>query len=80
MVSNGFLPLWVEAKQTCPAVCQSCVITTLPNPLAILLMTGTPARRPSPQGRRRAKAVLPIDHQQHRRIIGLDCGRCPKPI
>src|ERR1700712_176306 len=41
MVSNGFLPLWLEANETCPAVCQSCVITTLAKPLAILLITET---------------------------------------
>src|ERR1700709_1792850 len=39
MVSNGFLPLWLEANETWPAVCQSCVITTLAKPLAILLIT-----------------------------------------
>src|ERR1700760_1278329 len=41
MLSNGFLPSCADANETCPAVCQSCVITTLPNPLAILLMIGT---------------------------------------
>src|ERR1700760_1232532 len=41
MVSNGLLPPCAEAKDTCPAVCQSWVITTLLKPLAILLMTGT---------------------------------------
>src|SRR5215208_6762985 len=41
MVSNGFLPEWVEANETWPAVCQSCVITTLVKPLAMRLMMGT---------------------------------------
>src|ERR1700722_13770478 len=41
MVSNGFLPGWADANETWPAVCQSCVITTLVNPLASRLMTGT---------------------------------------
>src|ERR1700740_2356125 len=40
MVSNGFLPSWLEANETWPGVCQSCVITTLANSLAILLITG----------------------------------------
>src|SRR5258707_2295858 len=41
MVSNGFLPAWVDANETWPGVCQSCVITTLAKLLAILLITGT---------------------------------------
>ena len=31
MVSNGFLPAWLEAKETWPGVCQSCVSTTCRN-------------------------------------------------
>src|SRR5579871_6689066 len=41
MTSNGFLPSWAEANDTCPGVCQSCVITTLEKDLAIRLMIGT---------------------------------------
>src|SRR5437762_4688003 len=41
MVSNGFLPECTDANETWPGVCQSCVITTLENAFASLLMTGT---------------------------------------
>src|SRR3569833_496145 len=39
--SNGFLPGWAEANEIWAGVCQSWVMTTLLNALAIRLMTGT---------------------------------------
>src|ERR1043166_4429915 len=41
MVSNGFLPEWLDANEIWPPVCQSCVSTTLENAFASLLITGT---------------------------------------
>ena len=40
VVSNGFLPGWDDAKETCPGVCQSCVSTTCSKPVASRLMSG----------------------------------------
>src|SRR4051812_9058729 len=46
VVSNGFLPEWVEAKETCPGVCQSWVTTTFSNAAESLLITGTTSAPP----------------------------------
>src|ERR1700753_720727 len=57
MLSNGLCRGWLDAKERCPAGCQSWVRTTFSNAGAIRLMTGTTS---SPPGTARAPPMNPF--------------------
>jgi hypothetical protein len=75
------LPGWLDANETWCGVCQSCVITILLKPLAILLITGDDLVAVfHGQAAARQEAVLHVDDDQRACRIGFDLvgrGRAP---